>query len=172
MTDTLTKSQRLYLQDVNTALHESGHLAAAISLGIPAIARIGYDGFSSGRTNFDSTGISLESNLLITFAGIVVVEKFQLRKAGLTLDLADIDKALASLPATEADSIKVKTRLDAEIFVEQHLGCIFRLAIALIEKRYLDEPTAKKVFMGEIKVEASDEFCEAIQLLPRAVWLE
>ncbi len=45
-------------------------------------------------------------------------------------------------------------------------------AFALIERRYLDEPTAKKAYTGEIEVEASDEFCEALQLLPRAVWAE
>jgi hypothetical protein len=45
------------------------------------------------------------------------------------------------------------------------------LALALIERRRLDEDTAKKVFTGEIKVEASEEFCEALRLMPRAVWL-
>src|ERR1022692_3077694 len=49
--ETLTKVQMAYLTDANSALHEAGHLAAAISRGIPAIARIGYDGFSSGRMN-------------------------------------------------------------------------------------------------------------------------
>jgi hypothetical protein len=173
--DILTKAQCAYLTDTNSALHEAGHLAAAISCGIPAIARIGYDGFSSGRMNYDPTGVSLENDLLITFAGIVVVEKFQLRKAGLALDLADIDKALLPLPATEAAAIKAKARLNAEIFVEQHLPCILRLAFALIKWRALDEPTAKKVFTGEIAFKdsnASDEFYEALQLLPRAVWLE
>jgi len=175
MTDVLTETQRVYLQDANTALHESGHLAAAISLGIPAIARIGYDGQSSGRTNYDPIGVSLENDLLITFAGIVCTERFCLRKAGLVLDLADIDKALLPLPATEAAAIKAKARLNAEIFVEQHLPCILRLAFALIKWRALDEPTAKKVFAGEIAFKdsnASDEFYEALQLLPRAVWLE
>jgi len=160
------------MQDVNTALHEAGHLAAAISLGIPAIARIGYDGTSSGRMNYDSTGVSLESNLLITFAGIVVVEKFHLREAGLVLDLADIDKALLSLPVAEAVAIKAKARLDGEEFVEQHLPGILRLALALIERRHLDEDTARKVFEGRIKMNVPEEFCEALKLLPRAVWLE
>jgi len=172
MTDTLTKAQCAYLTDANSALHEAGHLAAALSLGIPSIAKIGYDGYSSGRTNYDPIGVSLENDLLITFAGIVCVEKLHLRKAGLVFDLADIDNALAPLPAAEAAALKAKARLNAEAFVEQHLGCIFRLALALIERRCLDEHTAKKVFTGEIKVEASDEFCEALKLLPRAVWLE
>jgi hypothetical protein len=172
MTDTLTKAQCAYLTDTNSALHEAGHLAAAISCGIPAIARIGYDGYSSGRTNYDPIGVSLENDLLITFAGIVVVEKFQLRKAGLVLDLADIDKALLPLPATEAAALKAKARLDAEKFVEQHLGCILRLALALIEKRSLDEQSAKEVFEGRVKMNFCEEFYEAIQLLPRAVWLE
>jgi hypothetical protein len=172
LSDVLTKEQCIYLTDANSALHEAGHLAAALSLGIPSIAKIGWDGFSSGRMNYDPTNVSLENELLITFAGIVCVEKFQLRKAGLVLDLADIDRALLPLPATEAAAIKAKARLDAEKFVEQHLGCIFRLALALIEKRHLDEDTARKVFIGEIKVEASDEFCEALHLLPRARWLE
>jgi hypothetical protein len=172
VSDILTKAQCAYLTATNSALHEAGHLAAAISLGIPAIAKIGWDGFSSGRMNYDPTGVSLENDLLITFAGIVCVEKFHLRQAGLTLDLEDIDDALASLPAAEAAAIKGKARLNAETFVEQQLGCIFRLALALIEKRSLDEHTARKVFTGEIKVEASDEFCEALQLLPRARWLE
>jgi hypothetical protein len=173
--DILTKAQCAYLTNTNSALHEAGHLAAAISLGIPAIARIGYDGFSSGRMNYDPVGVSLENDLLITFAGVVVTEKFQLRKAGLVLDLADIDKALLPLPATEAAAIKAKARLDAENFVEQHLGGILRLAFALVKWRALDEPTAKKVFAGKITFEASnasDEFYEALQLLPRAVWAE
>jgi hypothetical protein len=122
--------------------------------------------------NYDPTGVSLENDLLITFAGVVVTEKFQLRKAGLVLDLADIDKALLPLPATEAAAIKAKARLDAEKFVEQQLGCILRLALALIEKRHLDEPTAKQVFLGQTLMKVPDEFCEAIQLLPRAVWAE
>jgi hypothetical protein len=167
--DTLTKAQCVCLTDTNSALHEAGHLAAAISLGIPAIARIGYDGYSSGRTNYDPIGVSLENSLLIIFGGIVVTEKFQLRKAGLVLDFADIDKALLPLSATESAAIKAKARLDAENFVEQHLGCILRLAFALVKWRALDEPTAKKVFAGEITFEASDEFCEALQLLPRAM---
>jgi hypothetical protein len=172
MTDRLTKTQQTYLQDANSALHEAGHLAAAISLGIPAIARIGYDGYSSGRTNYDPTGVSLENGLLIAFAGIVVTERFHLRKAGLVLDLADIDKPLLPLSATEAAAIKAKARLDAEDFVEQHLGCIFRLALALIEKRSLDEQSAKEVFEGRVKMNFCEEFYEALQLLPRAVWAE
>ena len=52
------------------------------------------------------------------------------------------------------------------------ISLIFRLALALIEHRSLDEATAKKVFTGEIRFEAPDEFCEALNLLPRAVWLE
>ena len=172
MSDTLTKVQMAYLTDANSALHEAGHLAAAISRGIPAIARIGYDGFSSGRMNYDPTGVSLDSELFITFAGVAAVERFCLRRAGLALDLADIEKAVLTLPATEAAIIKAKARRDAEIFLEQHMGLIFRLALALIEHRSLDEGTAKKVFTGEIKVEAPDEFCEVLNLLPRAVWLE
>jgi hypothetical protein len=172
VSDILTKAQCAYLTATNSALHEAGHLAAAISCGIPAIARIGYDSFSSGRMNYDPTGVSLENDLLITFAGIVCVEKFHLRQAGLAFDLKDIDDALASLPAAEAAAIKAKARLDAEKFVEQHLGCIFRLALALIEKRHLDEHSAKQVFLGQTLMKVPDEFCEAIQLLPRAVWLE
>jgi hypothetical protein len=170
--DILTKAQCVYLTDTNSALHEAGHLAAAISLGIPAIARIGYDGYSSGRMNYDPTGVSLENDLLITFAGIVCVEKFHLRQAGLAFDLKDIDDALASLPATEAAAIKAKARLNAETFVERQLGCILRLALALIEKRHLDEHSAKQVFLGQIKMDMPEEFYEALQLLPRARWLE
>ncbi len=170
--DRLTPTQCAYLQDANSALHEAGHLAAAIRLGIPAIARIGWDGFSSGRTNYDPTGVSLENALLIIFAGIVVVENFHLRKAGLTFDLKDIDDALVALPAAEAATIKVRARVNAEVFVEQRLGCILRLALALIEKRSLDEQSAKEVFEGRIKMNVPDEFCEALKLLPRAVWLE
>jgi hypothetical protein len=172
MNDILTTAQREYMQDTNTALHEAGHLAAAISLGVPAIARIGYDGHSSGRMNFDPTGVNLENGLLITFAGIVVVEKFQLRRAGLTLDLNSIEDALASLPAPEANAIKAKARLDAEEFIEQHLPGILRLGLALIERRYLDEQSAKEVFEGRVKMNVPDEFCDALKLLPRAVWLE
>lgn len=172
MTDILTKAQMAYLTDANSALHEAGHLAAAIHRGIPAIARIGYDGYASGTTNYDDTDVSIEDELFITFGGIVTVEKFQLRKAGLAFDLADIEKAVLTLSADEAIAIKAKARRDAETFVEQHMGLIFRLALALIERRHLDEHTAKKVFTGEIKVEAPDEFCEALNLLPRAVWLE
>jgi hypothetical protein len=172
MTDTLTKKQREYLQDVNSALHEAGHLAAAISRGIPAIARIGYDGFSSARMNYDPIGVSLEDEVFLTFAGIAVVEKFHLRKLGLALDLEDIEKAVARLPVEEAEHLKAQARRDAEQFVANPLalGGILRLAIVLIERRSLDEEAAKKVFAGE--VEASDEFCEAIRLLPRAIWQE
>jgi hypothetical protein len=175
MSEILTKAQCRYLEDVNTSLHESGHLAAAVSLGIPAIAKIGWDGFSSGRTDYDPTGVSLEDSLLIAFAGIVVVEKFQLRQAGLMLDLKGIEDALAGLSATEASAVKAKARNDAEEFVEQHLPGLIRLAFALRKWRSLDENTAQKVFAGEITFKASnasDEFYEALQLLPRAVWAE
>jgi hypothetical protein len=168
----LTPAQRIYLQDLNSALHESGHLAAAIHRGVPSIAKIGWDGFSSGRMNYDPTGVSVENSLFITFGGIVVVEKFQLRRAGLALDLADIEKALVSVSVAEAEILRAKVRRDAETFVDAHLGCIFRLALALIEKRSLDEHTATKVFTGEIEIQAPDEFCDALNLLPRAVWLE
>jgi hypothetical protein len=161
----------LYLADVNTALHEAGHLAGALFCGVPAEARIGFDGTSSGRTNLDLRGASLEANLFITYAGIVVVEKFHLRRAGLVFDLADIDKALLTLPAAEAVILRDKVRHDVETFVQDHELWIFKLAVALIERRYLDEETAKKVFAGQMFVAVLEGFRDALAFMPRAVWL-
>jgi hypothetical protein len=84
MTDALTQKQREYLGAANSALHEPGHLAAAISRSIPAIARIRYDGFSSGRMNYELTGVSFEDRLFLTFAGIAMVEKLGLRSISKT----------------------------------------------------------------------------------------
>jgi hypothetical protein len=44
------------------------------------------------------------------------------------------------------------------------------LALALIEKRRLDEDTAKKIFSGEIITDTPDEFCTALRLMPRVIW--
>jgi hypothetical protein len=70
--------------------------------------------------------------------------------------------------------LKAQARRKAEEFVPdpRSLGAIFRLAIAFIQKRSLDEETAKNVFSGEVKVDVSDQFCEALRLLHWAISLE
>jgi len=168
--ETFSPSQRARIEDANNSLHESGHLAAAISLGIPATATIEFDGVSSGHMSYDRTGVSLESRLFIGFGAVAVVEKFQLHRPGLLHDFADIANLLLSFPDAEKEILKTKARNEAEAFIEKHLGCVFRLALALIERRRLDAPTAKKYFIGEIIPDLPVEFYEALQLMPRVIW--
>ena len=121
--------------------------------------------------NYNRAGVDIETRLFIVYSAIVIVEKFQLHKAGLLGDHVDIADLLLSFPSAEAEILKTKARNDAELFVEKHSGCIFRLALALIERRRLVATTAKKYFIGEIIPDVPIEFFEALQLMPRAIWL-
>jgi hypothetical protein len=166
----LDPETRVYLTDVNSALQEAGHLAAASSRDIPARARIGWDRFSSGRTDLDLRNSSLDSGLFLTFAGVAMPEKHHLRKLGLFLDIKDIEDAVAHLPVEEATAIKAKVREDAEGFVEQYQPVNFQLARALLIHRHLDKHMAKEIFTGVVDIEIPEDFYEGLKLLPCVNW--
>jgi hypothetical protein len=124
-------------------------------------ARLGDDGV---HIDYAEAAPALDKHLFILFAGIVVAEKYRLSRVNQARNLALVE----AISADEAT--KEQARHAAAVFVLQHKAVILRLAFALFEHRALDADTAKRIVSGEVTPEASQEFVEALHLLPSIVW--
>jgi hypothetical protein len=124
-------------------------------------ARLGDDGV---YVDYAEAAPALEKHIFILGVGTVVAEIYRLNPNN-----SVINRRL--LEAITADAATKEMARDAAgVFVFQHKGVILRLAFYLFDNRVLDADTAKQIVSGEIIPEASEDFMDALYLLPSIVW--
>lgn len=161
---TFSPEERVYLTETKSALHEAGHLAAALILGIECSASIFWDAESSARTFVNGT---MDEHLFTTFAGVVVSLRYHLPKSGVTHDVQDIAKRVEGRNNPE-EAVANAWSL-AERFVTEREPEIFRLAYELQKRKTLDCHSAKAIF-DDATLEVPVEFLRAVATLRFARW--
>jgi hypothetical protein len=124
-------------------------------------ARLGDDGV---HIDYVEEAPALEKHIFILGVGTGVAEIYRLNPNNSAINRG----LLEAITADEAT--KEQARHAAAVFVLQHKAVILRLAFALFDNRVLDAATAKQIVSAESLPEASEEFVEALHLLPTVVW--
>ena len=166
-----------YFVEIETALHEASHAAAALHIGLTVqYAELGWNGVSSGRVCVDQyrydTGEVLEAEKHIFFflAAIAMAETYHLSKGGLCYDWQDIRGLLAFVD--DPEKVEAEMLQKAQQFVVEYKDQIFRLARALQNHRRLDGDTAARIFNGTEPVEIPQSFLDAVALMDTVTWLD
>jgi hypothetical protein len=154
-----------------TCRHEAVHILYSKRLGFdpellgPALLR------REGKFWFRLAAVEFLPEQMQMEADPVAVAKTFLGPICLGLNQTDTD--IANFVNWYARRFPSQTKTDEKYFLTRVMESVRADAKQSNFQTELQSITAEvREALGEIKVEASDEFCEALQLLPRAVWLE